>query len=68
MEVGKEGGIYTYRYTVTTRMTPSLCLSVNNWALSKSNEPFHSDVLLDTYVFSASIPCAGLGIAIYRGT
>jgi len=61
MEVGKEGGIYTYRYTVTTRLNHSLCLSGNNWALSKSNELFHSDVLLEKYVFSASVPCAGLG-------
>ena len=24
MEVGEEGGLYTYRYTVTTTMTPAL--------------------------------------------
>ena len=24
MEVGEEGDCYTYRYTVTTRMTPAL--------------------------------------------
>ena len=28
MEVGEEGDYYTYRYTVTTRMTPALRLTV----------------------------------------
>ena len=29
MEVGEKGDYYTYRYTVTTRMTPTLrCVSI----------------------------------------
>ena len=32
MEVGEEGDCYTYRYTVTTRMTPAL-----RWAVTRAN-------------------------------
>ena len=32
MEVGGEGDYYTYRYTVTTRMTPAL-----RWAADESH-------------------------------
>ena len=31
MEVGEEGDYYTYRYTVTTRMTPAL-----RWAVMRA--------------------------------
>ena len=37
MEVGEEGIIYTYRYTVTTRMTPAL-----RWAVMGAILTFHS--------------------------
>ena len=37
MEVGEEGGrLYTYRYTVTTRMTPEL-----RWAAMRAILMFH---------------------------
>ena len=29
MEVGEEGGLYTYRYTGTTRMTPTFKMGSN---------------------------------------
>ena len=35
MEVGEEGDYYTYRYTVTTRMTPAL-----RWAATMSRLMF----------------------------
>ena len=35
MEVGEEG-VYTYRYTVTTRMTPAL-----RWAATRAILMFH---------------------------
>ena len=39
MEVGGEGlGLCTYRYTVTTRMTPAL-----RWAAMKVSLMFHND-------------------------
>ena len=31
LEVGEEGDYYTYRYTVTTRMTPAL-----RWAVTRA--------------------------------
>ena len=33
MEVGEEGGCYTYRYTVTTRMIPAL-----RWAVMRAEK------------------------------
>ena len=36
MEVGEEGDYYTYRYTVTTRMTPAL-----RWAAMRAILMFH---------------------------
>ena len=36
MEVGEEGRTYTYRYTVTTRMTPAL-----RWAVTRAILMFH---------------------------
>ena len=36
MEVGEEGDYYTYRYTVTTRMTPAL-----KWAAMRAILMFH---------------------------
>ena len=36
MEVAKEGGIYTYRYSVTTRMIPAL-----RWAAMRAILMFH---------------------------
>ena len=35
MEVGEEGGCYTYRYTVTTRMIPAL-----RWAVMRAEKRF----------------------------
>ena len=35
-EVGEEGDYYTYRYTVTTRMTPAL-----RWAVMRAILIFH---------------------------
>ena len=37
MEVGKEERLYTYRYTVTTRMTPAL-----RWAAMRAILMFYS--------------------------
>ena len=37
MEVGEEGDYYTYRYTVTTRMTPAL-----RWAAMRAILMFHN--------------------------
>ena len=37
MEVGEEGDYYTYRYTVTTRMTPAL-----RWAGVRAILMFHN--------------------------
>ena len=37
MEVGEEGRIYTYRYTVTTRMTLAL-----RWAMIRAILLFHN--------------------------
>ena len=37
MEVGEEGDYYTYRYTVTTRMTPAL-----RWAVLRAVLMFHN--------------------------
>ena len=37
MEVGEEGRLYTYRYTVTTRMIPAL-----RWAAMRAILMFHS--------------------------
>ena len=36
MEVGEEGDYYTYRYTVTTRMTPT-----SGWAVMRAILMFH---------------------------
>ena len=36
-EVGEEGDYYTYRYTVTTRMTPAL-----RWAAMRTILMFHN--------------------------
>ena len=36
MEVGEEGDYYTYRYTVTTRMTPAL-----RWTVMRAILIFH---------------------------
>ena len=36
MEVGEEGDYYTYRYTVTTRMTRAL-----RWAMMRAVLMFH---------------------------
>ena len=38
MEVGGRGRLYTYRYTVTTRMTPTL-----RWAVMRAILVFHLD-------------------------
>ena len=37
MEVGRGGGLYTYRYTATTRMTPAL-----KWAAMRAILMFHN--------------------------
>ena len=37
MEVGEKGDYYTYRYTVTTRMTPAL-----RWAAMRAILTFHN--------------------------
>ena len=37
MEVGGRGRLYTYRYTVTTRMTPAL-----GWAAMRAILMFHN--------------------------
>ena len=38
MEVGEEGDYYTYRYTVTTRMTPAL-----RWAVMRAILMFYCE-------------------------
>ena len=40
MEMGEEGDYYTYRYTVTTRMTPAL-----RWAAMKAILMFQQEVM-----------------------
>ena len=42
MEVGEGGRLYTYRYTVTTRMTSAL-----RWAAMRAILMFHDNIVRD---------------------
>ena len=44
MEVGEEGDYYTYRYTVTTRMTPAL-----RWAVMRAILMFQREKVTRQY-------------------